>query len=67
MLNHPEDAILIDAYTQVGVHVDALAYTPYMSTLIKLTGKDEKDQVNYRNVYLRLQQLNRHGLLPRVK
>lgn len=61
-----EDQSLIDAYREVGVPVDALAYTDSFERLVEIVGKNPKSNTDRRTVYRRLLGLRKTGLLPRL-
>lgn len=62
----PEDQRLIQAYEEVGVPLDALAYSENFKRLVKLSGLDPEKQEHLRNSYRRLLTLRKQSLLPRV-
>jgi len=61
-----EDQLLIDAYLEVGVPVDSLAYTASFETIVHILGKNSKSNDDRRTIFRRLLSLRKKGMLPRI-
>ncbi len=61
-----EDQRLIDAYLEIGLPLDGLAYTDQFKELAKRAGFDPTDDSSLRMAYRRLLALRKRALLPRI-
>ena len=57
---------IVSEYSKQSVPVDALAYTSRFTAIVRDAGL-EPTRANLHHAYRHLRQLQRHGMLPRLK